>query len=316
MIERRQLGDATLDLLTDEATLVTLSELSAGPVRAVDIEARVPGVPRWTAVRRLRALADAEFARADEDGASPSKRPSGARVPYRLTALGRDCLLEVVAAAVHCEQTWCTPPERPIHRGLWVLRLVADHHTRAVGQALASAPLRPSDLRVRLPHLGRSTINRRLSSLPTVGVLAREEYGGEVRYALTDGARHLAIVRLRAAQCEWQRSPPAELQSRDLPVIVRVVAPLGRVRREVGGTCHWRFSGGLEPEPEIYLAAAAGRVAALNADPLTLPQAVSRGTPRQWCEALLGGAFSAIVTTGDPNLFGAVLKGLSTVLLE
>ena len=286
MIERRQLGDATLDLLTDESTLVTLNELSVGPARAVDIEARVPGIARWTALRRLRALADSGFASpVDDETRSPrAARQSGTKVPYALTALGRDRLLEVVAAAAHCEATWCSPPAmRPLQPGLWVLRLVADHHTRAVGQALASAPLRPSDLRVRLPHLGRSTINRRLRDLPAVGVLARETYAGEVRYSLTDGARHLAIVRLRAAQCEWDRTSRQVEPGRDLPIIVRVLAPLGRIGPDVGGTCHWRFDAGSAPEPEIYLAAAAGRIAALDTGPPTLPQAVGRATPRQWC---------------------------------
>jgi DNA-binding HxlR family transcriptional regulator len=316
--DREELGLGALRLLAEDCMLTVLGELSRGPVRASDIETRAAGIPRWTALRRLHSLADAGFARtlghADGHGRGGAR---SSQAPYTLTRLGREHLLRVPAAAAHCEHTWCAPPpDQPNTPGLWVLGLVADPPTRALARALADAPLRTVDLQVRLPHVRRSTLLRRLRTLPDRGVLVREEHGGEVRYALTDGARHLVIVPLRAAQCEWRRATPADRAlSGDLPGLLHVLAPLGRTPPKTSGTCHWHVDANGRLEADIYLAIASGKIATLNAAPVTAPQAVSRATPRVWCEALLRGDPSLIATTGDHAVFDAVFAALSSALL-
>jgi DNA-binding HxlR family transcriptional regulator len=321
MSDRHQLGDATLDLVTDECTLAILSELSGGAVRASDIEARAPGVAHWTTLRRLQSLARSRFVSAvNEAGTLPREhdRPAPPRARYALTKLGREFLLEVPAAAARCEQAWCSPPpEQRGAPGLWVLGLVADRRTRALARALADAPLRSADLQVRLPDLGRSALLRRLRTLPACGVLVREEHAGEVRYALTDGARHLVIVPLRAARCEWQRATPQDrVLSGDLPGLLHVLAPLGRIPQGLNGTCRWHLDSNASLQADIYLAVASGKIAVLNAAPMTVPQAVSHATPQVWCEALLRSDPSTIATTGDHVLLNAVFSGLSSALLE
>jgi hypothetical protein len=66
---------------------------------------------------------------------------------------------------------------------------------------------------------------------------------------------------------------------------------------------------------DIYLAAASGKIAPLNAAPLTGVGAASHATPQVWCEALLRGERSAIATTGDETLFNTVFGALSSALL-
>jgi DNA-binding HxlR family transcriptional regulator len=316
--DREELGLGTLRLLAEDCMLAVLGELSRGPAGASEIETRAAGIPRWTAQRRLRSLADAGFARTLGDADRRGRgRVRSSQAPYTLTRLGREYLLRVPAAAAHCEQTWCPPPpEQSNTPGLWVLGLVADRPTRALARALADAPLRAADLQVRLPHVKRSTLLRRLRTLPDRGVLVREEHGVEVRYSLTDGARHLVIVPLRAAQCEWRRASPGDRAlSADLPGLLRVLAPLGRTPQSTSGTSQWHIDADGRLETDVYLAVASGSIAALNAAPVSAPQAVSHATAEVWCEALLHGDPSTIAMTGDRALFYAVFDALSSTLL-
>ena len=317
--DREELGLGTLRLLAEDCMLRVLAELSRGPVRAGDIETRTQGIPRWTALRRLHSLARGEFVRTvgEDDSRRHRGSPRSSQAPHMLTRLGREYLLRVPAAAAHCEQMWCTPPpDTPDTPGLWVLGLAADEPTRALARALADAPLRTAELQVRLPNVRRSTLLRRLRTLPERGVLVREEHGGEVRYALTDGARHLVIVPLRAAQCEWQRATSADRARRgDLPGLLRVLAPLGRTPAKTSGTCQWHVDADGRLAADIYLAGASGKIAALNAALETAPEVMSHATPQVWCEALLHGDPSTIATTGDHTLFEAVFGALSFALL-
>jgi DNA-binding HxlR family transcriptional regulator len=317
--DRRELGLSTLRLLSEDCMLTVLRELSRGPVRTSDIEIRAAGIPRWTALRRLHSLAEAGFVRPLHSVQCRRERGStrSPQTPHVLTGLGRDYLVALVGTAADCEERWCAPPlHAPDVPGLWVLRLAADQPTRALARVLADAPLRTAELQVRLPHLPRSTLLRRLRTLPGYGVLVREERGGEVRYALTEGARHLVIVPLRAAQCEWRRGTAADRVRRgDLPGLLHLLAPLGRTPQSTSGTCQWNIDVGGRIEAEVYLALASGRIAALNAAPVTAPEAVSHATGEAWCEALLSSDPSAIETTGDQRLANCVFDALSSALL-
>jgi DNA-binding HxlR family transcriptional regulator len=317
--DREELGLNVLRLLAEDCMLAVLRELSRGPVRAGEIETRAAGIPRWTALRRLRSLARDGFVSATGDAGAGHERgrPGASQTRYTLTDLGREYLLKITAAAAHCEQTWCPPPpERPGAPGLWVLGLVADPPTRALARALADAPLRFVDLQVRLPHLRRSTLLRRLRTLPDCGVLVREGRGGEVRYALTDSARHLAIVALRAARCEWRRATPADRAlNGDLAGLLHVLAPLGRTPKGMSGTCRWHVNAGGGLETDIHLAVAGGKIAALSVAPVAALQVVGHATAAVWCEVLLHGDPSRIDTTGDRELFETALGALSRALL-
>jgi DNA-binding HxlR family transcriptional regulator len=381
----RQPGDATLALLATDGMLAILAKLRHGPVRAREIEATVPGTARRTALRRLQALATHGYASArDEDdrggptevsreslsGSSSRGRressstpasvgPQGpARGPYMLTELGRGCLSEVVEAAAHCERKWCPPPSapQPGEAGLWTIELVADLPARAIVRALADAPLRQGELLAHLPQFARSTLLGRLKMLSSCGLLDREAHPPRgVRYALTEGARHLAVVALRAAACEGQaaagarerqatdarerqaagsregkmtvadeRQAAAALENHptagaDLPGLLHVLAPLARVDREIAGACRCRLDSpgaGVEPRGDTYLTARAGRIAALGAAPTIAPDTDCVAGPEAWGEALLSGDPSPIrVIGGDRTLFEAIFAGLSAALL-
>ena len=320
MSERQQLGDATLDLLTDECVLTVLRELSDGPARASEIEARAPGVSARTVLRCLQPLERGGFVSAAPDAQArlrDSGRPGRPQTLYALTELGREFLLEVIRAAVRCEETWRPPSAALGAPGLGVLKLVGDRHARAIARALADAALSPAELEVRLPDLRRSTFRERLRTLRDSGVLVRDKHEGETRYALPDGTRHLAIVALLAAQCEWRRASPADRSlGGDLPGLLHVLAPLARIPQSANGACRWRLDARAIPAVDIHLTATSGKVAALGTPPPTEPEAAGHATPQVCCEALLSGDRSAIATTGDQALFEAVFSGLSAALLE
>jgi DNA-binding HxlR family transcriptional regulator len=309
MSHRDRLGDATLDLLIDECTLIVLQRLSKGPTRVSDVEAPREGIAGWTVRRRLRTLTSNGFVSAEESPTS-NGRPG---VLYSLTELGRDCVLAVLSSAGHCERAWCTPAEQPIVAGLWAIKLVSDRRTRAIVRALADGPQRFSDLQVRVPNLTRSVLLRRLKALPGYGVLSREGTNGEVRYVLSDNARHMTVIALRAAHCELQRGNPEALPS-DLLGRMHLLAPVAHVPHSVNGTCRWRLDSQIT-EPDLDLVAAAGRIAVVTTPALEPPQACSRATPERWCEALLHCDPAKLDTTGDHALVAAVLEGLSSALL-
>ena len=342
-LQGRQPGDATLALLAADGMLAVLAELRHGEARAREIESRVPGITRRTALRRLRALAAHGYASAigeDDTGRSPVGRrgsspgsspaspgPSSAnrsgpsRAPYALTELGRECLPGVVEAAARCERTWFPAPSRaPGDAGLWVIGQIVDLPARAIVRALADAPLRQSELLARQQQFARSTLFGRLKMLSSCDLLRRKEHGGEVRYALTDGARHLVVVALRAAACEGRavgvrEDPP--LAAPDLPGLLHMLAPLARVDRELAGACRWRLdSPGAEPGADTHLTARAGRIAALDAVPPTVaPDADGVARADVWGDALLRGDPSRIHVNGDRGLFDAIFGGLTATLL-
>jgi DNA-binding HxlR family transcriptional regulator len=329
----RQPGDATLALLAADGMLAVLAELHRrGEVRARDIESNLPGITRRTALRRLQTLAAHGYAsvtgesdagrppagwRGSSPGSTAAGRPGPARAPYALTELGRGCLPKVVEAAARCERQWCPPPplRRSASAGLWTIELVADLPARAIVRALADAPLRQGELLARQPQFARSTLLGRLKMLSSSGLLVREAHSThEVRYGLTDGARHLAIVAVRAAACEGRRSGAREsLPADDLPGLLHVLAPLARVGREIAGACRWRLN--YSPESDTYLTARAGRIAALGAIPTAALDADGLASAGIWGAALLSGERSQILVTGDEALFDAIFGGLSAALL-
>jgi DNA-binding HxlR family transcriptional regulator len=319
MSTRGQLGDATLALLADDGMLAVLAELSRGPARPRDIESSAPGVTRRTALRRLQTLATHGYAdlTVEDDPGMSSAGPRGpSRAPYALTELGRECLPKVLEAAAHCERRWCPPPPRaPEGDGLWTIKLVADLPARSIVRALADAPLRQGELLAHLPLFARSTLLGRLKMLHACDLLVREARSGEVRYGLTDGARHLVVVALRAAYCEgrWAgtRDDPS-LAGADLPGLLHMLAPLSRVDREVAGACRWRLD---SPGADTYLTVRSGRIAALGAAPTVAPDADGVARPGIWGEALLSGDPSGIFVTGDRALFDTIFRGLSAALL-
>lgn len=349
---RRQPGDATLALLADDGMLAVLAELRRGPARPREIESNVPGITRRTALRRLQTLAahgyasaigedDARSSSAGRRGSSPDRSPTPlgpspaartgpARAPYALTEPGRERLPRVIEAAARWERKWCPPPSprAPGTAGLWAIGLIVDLPARAIVRALADAPLRQSELLARQPQFARSTLLGRLRMLSACGLLAREAHPPrEVRYGLTDGARQLVVVALRAADCEGRsvglsasRSVDvregSSLAAADLPGLLHVLAPLARVDRKLAGACRWRLDlPGAAPEVDTHLTVRSGRIAALGAAPTTAPDADAVARPEVWCEALLRGDPSGILVSGDRTLFEAIFNGLTAALL-
>jgi len=187
---------------------------------------------------------------------------------------------------------------------------------REITLLLADGPLCTTDLDGRTPRLGRSALRRRLRELLLAGLLERRD-GGRIPllYELTDGARHLALVAMRAGRWEWQWSrPPHPAPGRDLDQLLHMLAPVAHVSEPVAGICQLHLDAGDAEHPDIYIAARAGNVLALPGAPAAAPEAAGHATPAVWCDALLRRE-GPIAMSGDEELLAAVIGALSTALL-
>jgi DNA-binding HxlR family transcriptional regulator len=317
MTQRGQLGVRTLDLLAEEWMVAILRGLAEGALRPTELERALPGAVHTTVLRRLRRLLDSDLVNYEHEPGVPPQARTAAMPPrafYTLTDAGR-ALREVTAEAGRWEQTWCSPVEVGGAAGSLAIKLVADHHTRAIALVLADRPLSPRELEARVPNLGRSALRRRMGELVLAGLLQRHGRPSAPEYALTPAARRLALVAMLAGRWEWQWSQlslPAH--GADLRDLVRMLAPVARVPEPVVGVCQLHLDTGATDDRDIYLAARTGTVRALAAVPTAPPDAVGRATPEALCNALLQ-RNGPIEISGSRELLAAVIHALSTALV-
>ena len=318
MSQQHQLGVPVLKLLAEESMVAILDGLADGALRPAELERRIPDAGHSLVMRRLHRLLDSELVTYEHLPGQPPHARS-ARIPheahYDLTDAGR-ALLEVPAEAGRWERTWCSQAERRGPPGALAIALTADEHMREITLLLADGPLCTTDLDGRTPGLGRSALRRRLRDLVLAGLLERRD-GGRIPllYELTDGARHLALVAMRAGRWEWQWSRPRHPEpGRDLDRLLHMLAPVAHVSEPVVGICRLHLDAGGADDPDIYLAARAGDVLALPGAPAARPEAVGHATPAAWCDALLRRE-GPIAMSGDEELLAAVIGALSTALL-
>ena len=318
MSRQDQLGVRVLKLLAEESMVAILCALADGALRPAELERRLPDAGHSVVMRRLRHLLDNklvvhEHRRGQPPHAHSAPVPHEAR--YELTDAGR-ALLELPAEAHRWEQTWCSQAERRDPPGALAIALTADEHMRDITLLLADGPLCTTDLDGRTPGLGRSALRRRLRDLVLAGLLERRDGGGiPLRYELTEGARHLALVAMRAGCWEWQWSRPRHpAPGTDLGKLLHMLAPVAHVSEPVAGICQLHLDAGGGDDPDIYLAARAGNVLALLGAPEAPPEAVGHATPAAWCDALLLRE-GPIAMSGDDELLAAVIGALSRALL-
>ncbi len=317
MSQPGQLGVRALKLLAEESMVAVLHGLADGALRPAELERRLPDVGHSLVMRRLRHLLDGELV-TDEHRPGQPPHARGAGIPpeahYNLTAAGC-ALLEVTAEAERWEQTWSSQVERSGPSGVLAIKLTADEHMREITLLLADGPLCTADLDGRTPGLGRSALRRRLCDLVLAGLLERHRRGRGPLYALTDGARHLALVAMLAGRWEWQWSKPERaLPGKDLHRLLHMLAPVTHIPGPITGICQLHFDTRGADDPDIYLAARAGDVLALADAPTASPEAVGHATPEAWCDALLLRE-GPIAMSGDEALLAAVITALGTALL-
>jgi DNA-binding HxlR family transcriptional regulator len=115
-----------------------------------------------------------------------------------------------------------------------VLRLLAEKSTVAIMRELADAPLRPIELRQRLPGVSHSALMRRLAELVKRGAVTHERVTGlspRAYYSLTTAGRMLLGIPDAAARWERQRSD----EQADRDRAAEVSAPRRPPRRRAGG---------------------------------------------------------------------------------
>ena len=316
MAERDQLGLRALGLLAEDWMVSVMRGLTDGPIRPAELEGALPHAGHSVVVRRLRRLLDSELVSCERHSGVPP-RPGIAAIPrrvyYSLTDAGR-MLLEVTAAADRWEQEWCSQLERGVPAGIVAIGLSANQRTRKIILALADGPLAANDLHVRLPEVRRTTLRRRLSNLILEGLLERQEVGHTQLYELTARARHLAMVAMRAGRWEWQWFRPTDaVPASDFIDLLHMLAPIAEVSGPTAGICQFHLETDGAAAPDIYLAARDGSILALTEAPATPPEAVGRGTPEAWCDALLV-PNGEISVAGNRTLMLAVISALSAAL--
>jgi DNA-binding HxlR family transcriptional regulator len=233
------------------------------------------------------------------------------RAYYSLADAGRALLL-ISEASERWERQWSSQARRGAP-GTLALRLLADERARAIMRALADEPLRPLDLE-HLPGVGRSATRRRLGPLVLGGILMRTHEDGQVRYALTPGARRLGLVKMLAARWEWQWArPDYPLPAWDLPGQLRLLAPVTPVPNSLAGVCRVHIDSH-GTHQTVDLAARGGKLAALPFTPQHPPHAAGHAPAHVWCDALLCRQLAGITTTGNWMLMADVLSSVSAVL--
>jgi DNA-binding HxlR family transcriptional regulator len=311
MRERDHLGHRTLHLLAEGCTVAVLRELAGGPLRPSDLHPRLPGAAHSAIMRALAGLqGHGALARAHHGGV-PHK------TFYSLTAAGHE-LLEIPQAAARWERRWVLARGHLGLPGTWSLRLIADRHNRALTLALADGPLTLGELHLKsATPLGRSALRKRVAVLLRNGVVRRVQTPGAALYELELSARRLSHVAMLAGRWEWRHVRPDNASpASDLASVLHVIAPLARVSGPLGGVCRLRLNAGRPGEPDVYLAAARGRVLALALAPATALSAECLAAPDAWCDALLLRSRRGVRASGDAMLVSALLSAVSTALLE
>jgi DNA-binding HxlR family transcriptional regulator len=317
MTRQDQLGVCALKLLAEESMVAVLWGLADGALRPAELERRLPDAGHSAVMRRLRHLLDSKLVTHEHrPGQPPHARSAGVphEAHYDLTDAGR-ALFELTVEAARWEQTWCSQAERRGPAGTVAIKLTADEHMRKITLLLADGPLATTDLDARTPDLGRSALRRRLRELVLAGLLEQHKQGRVPMYALTASARHLALVAMLAGRWEWRWSRPAHATpSDDLLELLRMVAPVARLREPVAGICRLRLDADGARNHDIHLAARSGNVFALDGVPTSPPQAIGRATPEALCDALLLRE-GRIAISGDRLLLSAVIQAVGAALL-
>jgi DNA-binding HxlR family transcriptional regulator len=303
VVQTRQLGHATLELLAEDWSVPILRELQDEPLRPSQLEQRLPDAPHSALMRRLSEMHALGIVNHERYTDLPP------RAQYALTRAGRR-VLDVVDAATRWERQWTSKRTR----GMVALQLIRDERTRELILVLAHGPARASELHNHLPEpIARSTLRQRVAELANRGILIRTETDGVASYELTELARGLALVEIAAARWEWEWARPDQpVAARDVADVLRLFAPAAELPAELGGICQIRVGG--PASTDVYLAADGRRIAALAARPHDLPQAACDATPHGWCDALLLRRWCGVTSTGNQALVAALLASVSSAL--
>jgi DNA-binding HxlR family transcriptional regulator len=221
--------------------------------------------------------------------------------------------LPVIATAVRCQEKWSVQPDTYGPPGAAAISLASDVALRIAARALAHERMRVGELAALLPEARRSTLKRRLGEAATLGVLASRKEGRAVWYGLTDDARCLSVLVLKAAAWEWGFGEEKELLSSDIAGLIHQIAPLARLPEDVNGVCLLHEDWPRTLQSDVYVVARDGRLNALMLAP-GHRDAEASGSPEQWARALIANDPSAIVASGDPQLVAAIIEALHGAL--
>jgi DNA-binding HxlR family transcriptional regulator len=232
---------------------------------------------------------------------------------YQLTEAGR-AILPVADTAVRCQDKWPVQPSSYGAPGAAALSLAGDVALRAAALALAHDRMRVSELAVLLPEVSRTTLKRRLRDAADLSVFESTQEGRGVWYGLTDAARCLSVLVLRAAGWEWgygERN--RELLTSDIAGLIYQIAPLARLPESVNGVCVLHEDWHSTLQSDVYVVARDGRLVALPVG-VGHRDAEAAGSPDGWVRALIANDPSAIAASGDRELVAAIVAGLHDAL--
>jgi DNA-binding HxlR family transcriptional regulator len=306
--EEEPSGPSILALLAEEWTVAVIGALADPALRPSELERVLPQAGHSLLMNRLGQLSLKH--------AVVNRRSAGLppHAHYSLTCAGHE-LLAIVADAERWERRFRSAGDAG--EGVWALRTVADRRTLAMLCALAGGPLSSRELADRVGHIARSTLTRRLERLTQAAILVRESHSAPARHRLSEGARRLSILPLRATYWEWRFSHPADPQlASDLAGLVSLLAPLAKPPARLRGSCELRVDDARARRPGLHVDVASGEIRRALHAPAEEPRASGRASPAAWCEALLLRRPQAIETSGDGVLLASVLGALSDVLLD
>jgi DNA-binding HxlR family transcriptional regulator len=304
-----QAGISALSLLATSNGFAILSMLEEGPRSLTDLRALL-GFPPPTTIRgHVRSLV--------AEGVVEKRRHPGfpGSVDYRLTAAGSDLMAtseRVNAWLAECPLGPIALGDRAAKRAI---RALSDGWWTGIVHALASRPLCLTELDGLLAGLSYPALERRLSSMRRLGLLApvpREQ--GRARFEIGDWLRAAVAPLIEAILWEhrWlhDRAPIAR---RDVEAVLLLILPALRLGNEASGACRLSVRTGEEdPAPGAGLVAVVreGSVAVVEIRDEDGADAWASGSSSAWLTAVTESEPANLARGGKTGLVNELVAGL------
>lgn len=203
------------------------------------------------------------------------------------------------------------------------VKALVDAWSSAMVRAIAARPLALTELNRLIAALSYPSLERRLESLRSTGLVESRPGPGRSRpHAASVWLRRAVAPLLAAARWEAGQPPPAasHLTRSDAEAVFLLALPLVGISDDLSGPCRLavEIPGGDGIEAAGVMAEVAdGCIRAWLEGPGRVEAGASASGPAaNWFAALLDGNWVELELAGDPDLAGALVEGLHLAVFE
>lgn len=304
-------GSEVLSVLAAPLNVEVLRALEEEPTQLPELR-RALGHPPVTTMRSyLRKLTEMGVIERHREDDFPGS------VSYAITPAG----LRLLAVGEIVESWLRSAPDGPLElgdtAGKSAIKALVDGWSTGIVRALAARPLALTELDRVIPQVSYPTLERRLTAMRQVGLIAPEEEraGRVTRCAVTAWLRHAVAPLTSAAgweaQCIASQVPaPGRI---DAEAVFLLAVPLLELPSEVDGTCRLavEFKRGSELDfAGVTVGIEEGRVRSCVSRVEGSPDAWATGSVLDWFRWMRGMNGHRIEIGGDTALANVLAEGL------